>query len=747
MFNSTDSSRPPQPAPESSPEAARPPSIEPFDQGFPIIADSDRPISPLRVLKHGDSFGVFDPRGDIVPSEASEGGFYHDGTRFLSRFELRLYGHHPLLLSSTISADNAVFEADLTNPDLLRDGAVAVSRGEINICRTRMLSDACCVERIQVTNYRLDRIDVPISIHFDADFADVFEVRGTRRAKRGERLPDEAADGYLMRYRGLDNRERRARLWWSRRPDRRGQNRVMWMLPLEPSATAFVDVSVEYEADGLPPIPSKRNSFEDVLAMKKTGRDRAQDAFCCDLSSSSTIFNRWLDRSSADLQIMMTDTPHGSYPYAGIPWFSTPFGRDGIITAFEMLWLNPGVARGVLSFTAETQATFTDDARDAQPGKIFHEMRGGEMAALGEVPFGCYYGSCDVTPLFVMLADAYYQRTGDLAFVEQIWPNVVRALDWMQSSGDLDGDGFLEYARQSQTGLVQQGWKDSYDSVFHADGTPAEPPIALCEIQGYAYGAWVGASKLASLLGDTRSAADWSARAERLRVRFDEAFWCDELGTYALALDGKKRPCRVRTSNPGHCLFAGIVPRDRAGRMCSTLLEDASFAGWGVRTVASTERRYNPQSYHNGSIWPHDNALIAAGLARYGFTGEARRILTAMAALSEAVDLHRLPELICGFPRREREYPTLYPVACAPQAWAAGAVFLLLGAALGVQVDAPARRISFSRGRLPESLDWVRLAGLAVGDARVDLRLERHPDGVGVTVVKRDGHVEIVTVS
>jgi glycogen debranching enzyme len=698
------------------------------------------------VLKHGDSFAVFDARGDIVPSDASEEGLYRDGTRFLSRFELLLYGQRPLLLSSTVSADNAIFEADLTNPDLRRDGAVAVARGELNVCRTRMLWEACCVERIEVTSYRLDRIEVPISLYFDADFADVFEVRGTRRARRGERLPDETGDGYLMRYRGLDHRERRARLHWNRRPDRGGQNRVMWWLSLEPMATASVDVSVEYEADGQPSVSAAQRSFDDVRDMKKGARTQGPHAFCCNLASSSTIFNRWLERSSADLQIMMTETPYGTYPYAGIPWFSTPFGRDGIITAFEMLWLNPDVARGVLSFLARTQATAVDDVRDATRGKILHEMRGGEMAALGEVPFGCYYGSCDVTPLFVMLAGAYYHRTADLAFIQQIWPNVVEAIDWMQSSGDLDGDGFIEYARQSDTGLVQQGWKDSYDSVFHADGSPAEPPIALCEIQAYAYAAWRGASELATLLGDMVSAMKWATRAERLRVQFEQAFWCEELGTYALALDGKKRPCRVRTSNPGHCLFAGIASRERGESVCSTLMEDPSFAGWGIRTVAATERRFNPQSYHNGSIWPHDNALIAAGMARYGFTGAARRILTAMADLSEAVDLHRLPELICGFPRRGRDNPTLYPVACAPQAWAAGAVFLLLAASLGVRIDVPARRISFSRGRLPETLDWIRLTDLAIGDARVDLRLERHPHDVGVTVLRREGHVEIMTI-
>jgi len=717
-----------------------------LDEQFPIIAGPERPATTLRVLKYGDCFSVFDPRGNIIPGDASEEGVYYDGTRFLSRFELLLFGHRPLLLSSTVSGDDAVFDADMTNPDVLRDGVVVIERGDVNVHRSRVLWERTCIDRIRVTNFRLNRIEVPIAIQFDADFADVFEVRGTRRARRGVRLPDQVEPEYLMCYRGLDEKVRRARVRWSPAPDKLDTGRAAFLLRLEPKESATVVVTVSYEAEDEQsrlPTPVDK-SYDHALSVTRARRI-AQAAGCGRVLSSSAMFNRWLGRSTADLQMMLTDTPYGPYPYAGIPWYSTPFGRDGLLTAFELLWVNPGVARGVLKFLAETQATEFNDAQDAQPGKILHEMRGGEMAALAEVPFGRYYGSCDATPLFVMLAHAYYERTADRAFIDEIWPNISAALGWMDSSGDPDQDGFIDYARKSEAGLINQGWKDSHDAIFHSDGSLAEGPIALCEVQGYAYAAWKGAARLAALRGEAALAAEWAARAEHLRERFELAYWCEDLDTYALALDGRRRPCRVRTSNPGHCLFAGIVLPERAARVCETLMSPAAFNGWGVRTVAAGERRYNPQSYHNGSIWPHDNAIIAAGAARYGFTWTATRILNAMLELSEAVDLHRLPELICGFGRRGRE-PTLYPVACAPQAWSAGAVFMVLAAALGIHIDAPARRISFSRGRLPESIDWIRLTDLQVGEAVVDLQLERHPHDLGVTVIRREGDVEIVTV-
>jgi glycogen debranching enzyme len=398
----------------------------------------------------------------------------------------------------------------------------------------------------------------------------------------------------------------------------------------------------------------------------------------------------------------------------------------------------------VLTFLAETQATTTSDAQDAQPGKILHEMRDGEMAALGEIPFGRYYGTADATPLFVMLAHAYFERTGDLRFIERLWPHVLAALDWMDRYGDADGDGFIEYARCSDTGLVQQGWKDSWDSVFHADGSLAEPPIALCEIQGYAYAAWNGAAALAVARGDHDQAERWRRRATTLQSQFERAFWCDDLGSYALALDAHKQPCRVRTSNPGHCLLTGIVTRTHARPMADALMSEASFGGWGVRTVAAGMARYNPMSYHNGSVWPHDNAIVAAGLARYGFTAEASRILGAMFDLSQTVDLHRLPELICGFHRRAGDSPTLYPVACAPQAWAAGVPFQLVEAMLGLVPDARENQLTLVRPQLPAWLHWLELHNLRVAGSRLSLRLSHGQEGAAVELLARQGDAELV---
>jgi glycogen debranching enzyme len=705
-----------------------------LEEQFAIVSETERPAATVRVLKQDDTFAVYDPHGDIIPGSGSPYGLYHAGTRFLSCFEVRLGRRQPLLLSSTVAEDNTSFTADLTNPDVVRDGKVIFSRGALHVFRTRVLSNGGSIERIRVANYDLHSIEVPLTVRFDSDFADVFEVRGTRRSLRGHRFANTSGgSSVILRYRGLDGVERRTRIQCGRGPDRADENSWFFLIPLQPHEFTEIEVAATCEIGEETRSPT---TFEMTAASRSSVRD-------CEVVTSNGGFDRWLRRSSADLRMMMTSTAFGPYPYAGIPWFSTPFGRDGIITALELLWMQPGIARGVLSFLAETQATAVNDRQDAQPGKILHEMRDGEMAALGEIPFGRYYGSVDATPLFVMLADAYFQRTGDLPFIDHLWPHILAALDWIDQYGDADGDGFIEYARRSETGLIQQGWKDSWDSIFHADGRLAEPPIALCEVQGYAYAAWIGAARLAEVRGEHDRSQRWAERGTNLQRRFERAFWCEDIGTYALALDANKAPCRVRTSNAGHCLFTGIASPQRARRVADTLMSDASFSGWGIRTVSAAGARYNPMSYHNGSIWPHDNALVAAGFARYGLMSEASRVLSGMFDLSQVVDLYRLPELICGFHRRQDGFPTLYPVACAPQTWAAGAVFLLLQACLGLEVDAVNHRVSFTCAVLPESIESLRIINLRVGDASVDLLLTQHAHDIGITVQRREGKLEV----
>lgn len=713
-----------------------------------------------RVLKHGDTFAVFDHYGDVKPTDFGEEGLYHNGTRFLSCLLLLLDKNRPLFLSSAVKEDNDLLTVDLTNPDLLEGDHIAVPHGTVHIFRSKFLWGAACYEHVRLRNFGMTAVQVSFSLHFRADFADIFEVRGTHRGRHGRHLGATVSKSeVVLAYEGLDGVRRQTCLRFEPHPNAMLGTEAFYRARLAPHGEARFEIIISCEEDGrargwqvdkastessaspcrIDPPPRNYDLAHQCLADEL----RAARCHAGTVRTSDEQFNAWLDRAVADLAMMTTRMRTGPYPFAGVPWFSTPFGRDGLITALECLWLEPVLARGVLGFLADTQATTVNAEQDAEPGKILHEARGGEMAALGEVPFRLYYGSVDATPLFVWLAGAYFRRTGDKAFIESIWPNIERALHWIDIYGDRDRDGFVEYLRTSPNGLVQQGWKDSHDSVFHADGTLAEGPIALCEVQGYVYAARLAAADLCDVRGDGARADDLRRQAASLRQHFQQAFWCEDLGMYALALDGAKQRCRVRTSNPGHCLLTGIAEQESGLRCGAALLSDAFFSGWGIRTLARGEVRYNPMSYHDGSVWPHDSALAAAGLARYGLRAETLRVLNAFFDVSKNVDLYRLPELFCGFARRPGEGPTRYPVACSPQAWSAAAVFLLLQACLGLQVEATPPTIRFVAPLLPDYLRQIEIKNLRVGAAHVHIRLRAADGRVHVDVLRREGDVEV----
>jgi glycogen debranching enzyme len=704
---------------------------------FYILSTASRAGERVAVLQDDETFALFDLYGDVGMYGPSEHGLYHDGTRHLSHFGLRLNGRRPLLLSARVKEDNELFGADLTNPDIpLSEPGTVLARDIVHVFRSRFLWQAAWHERVRLRNYGHSTIAVALTFDLDADFADIFEVRGTRRARRGMMLDPQIDEQEVrLRYRGLDELLRWTSIRWDAPPAEISSHRARFEYKLEPREAATLTFEIRCGHDK--GAPARRTCAYDAAAAEALEAIECARRQYCVVESSSERFNRWVRRSAADIRMLTSATPEGPYPYAGVPWFSTPFGRDGIITALQMLWVNPKLARGVLGYLAATQADDVDAERDAEPGKILHERRRSEMARLGEVPFGCYYGSVDATPLFVILAGEYFARSGDRAFVADLWPHVERALEWIDRYGDRDGDGFVEYARRSSTGLVQQGWKDSQDSVFHADGTLAETPIALCEVQGYVYAARKQAATLADALGDGARAARLRQQAEDLRVLFEATFWCEEEGTYALALDGRKRPCRVRASNAGHCLFAGIASTDRARRVADLLVGQEMYSGWGIRTVAAAERRYNPMSYHNGSVWPHDNGLIAAGFSRYGFDDLIMGPFGSLFDASAAMDAYRLPELLCGFRRRPGEGPTLYPVACSPQAWASGVVFQLIQACTRMSIDVDGSRLLLHRPMLPPFLTYLKFTNLALPFGSADLQLEHGPHGITATVLRQ----------
>jgi glycogen debranching enzyme len=695
---------------------------------------------PRSSLKHNDTFVVLDSHGDIGAAEGGPDGLFDHDTRFLSRLELSVNDLQPLLLGSSMRDDNTVQTVDLTNPDIYHGDQIVLQRDTLHIVRTTFIWQGAVYQRLGIRNHGMRAISLRVALQFDSDFADLFEVRGLKRARRG-RTSRKVIDAHEVAfdYLGLDGANRRASVFFDPPPAEITNGSVLYRCVLAPGAITRVFMSVACNDAEM------KRSF--ARALISAHRDRkTSTAGMTTVETSNELFNEILCRAAADLSMLITETPQGPYPYAGIPWYSTTFGRDGIITALQMLWFKPQVARGVLRRLAHYQAMTEDPANDAQPGKILHEMRAGEMAALGEVPFRLYYGTVDATPLFVVLAGAYLDRTGDFATVRELWPAIEAALSWIDRYGDADGDGFVEYRRATEKGLANQGWKDSFDAIFHDDGTLVDGDIALAEVQGYVYAARLAAARIALRLGFEHRAREFERQGADLRERFEAAFWCQDLGTYALALDGEKKPCRISTSNAGQVLFSGLPSPERAASIASVLLGPQSFSGWGIRTVAKGAARYNPMSYHNGSVWPHDNALIVLGFARYGLKVEVEEVFRGLFDAATYMELRRLPELFCGFQRQRNRGPTLYPVACSPQAWASATPFTLLEASLGLEFIPEQAEIKLRNPRLPPFIEDVLLRNLHLGAASVDLRIRRVKDEVALEVVRKRGRVQVSVV-
>jgi glycogen debranching enzyme len=700
-------------------------------------------LSKVLAIKEGETFLYSDMEGNLDDRPGYGLGLYYQDTRFLSRFRMRISGRDPILLSS--SAERAYMSyIDVTNPDLYEEDEMAVPQQTLNIRRMRAIAGRV-YERIRIKNYNSFPVALDVDLEFGADFADIFEVRGLFRDIRGHydppRVEERAAE---FSYLGQDDIRRTTRIEFAHKPARlevRGDLvETSFRVHLAAHETKLVSMTMETRV-GEVPLPQKEFDAA-VHELRRSYEDWERS--CTQIRTDNELFDQLLTRGLRDLRALYTKMDGNGIIAAGIPWFVAPFGRDTLITSHQLLMVNPHPARESLRILASLQGTRIDDWRDEEPGKILHEIRKGELASSGYLPHTPYYGSIDSTPWFLILLAQYYRWTGDTEFVEELRPAIDAALSWIDEYGDQDGDGFVEYKSRSARGLRNHGWKDAWDAIVHADGRLAEPPIALVEVQGYVYMAKQRIADVFASIGDRERAVRLREEATLLRKRFNDAFWMEDEQYFAGALDGDKRQVRTVVSNPGHALYCDIVDRDKAEHVSKRLFQPDMFSGWGIRTMSKTATAYNPMSYHNGSVWPHDNALIAAGLKRYGHVTTTNRVATAMFDAAIHSDYMRLPELFCGFTRRTPSRPVQYPVACSPQAWAAGAPFLLLQAMLGISALAHENLLTVNKPHLPRWLNQVELRNLRVGNSMLSLIFRREGETTGFSLIAKEGDVRVV---
>ena len=706
----------------------------------------------LVALKSGGMFVCTRMDGDIRPARSSGEGLYAQDTRHLSELTLMCGGTTPVLLSAaTESGHHAVINA--TNPSLVSADGAIVPQETLNVQRTLLIGDRLFV-RVTVRNYSRAPVATELGVALAADFADVFEVRGLERQTTGTVLAPGIDEGALrFGYVAADGERRETLVELTPAPAEMridgARVGVVWDLDLDPGAAAMFQITVTPRSPGSSDSMAAggRRSAGHAAERTTARASAAHDEWvgsCARIVSDRPGFDRLIDASLRDLHALLMEVGGERLPAAGIPWYVAPFGRDSLLTGCETLMINPDVARGTLLVLANLQARVEEAWRDAEPGKILHELRGGELARTDHIPHTPYYGTVDATPLFLMVAGGYFRWTLDLETMRRLRPAFDAALEWIDRWGDRDGDGFVEYERRAPAGLVNHGWKDSHDSIVHRDGSLAEGPIALVEVQGYVYEAKRRIADVYDAMGDAPRATRLREEARVLRVAFNEAFWDSEEGFFALALDGAKQRVASVTSNPAHCLYCGIIDEDKAPLVAERLMAPDMFSGWGIRTLSSDSPAYNPMSYHNGSVWPHDNAIAAAGLKRYGFADGAVRVASALFEVAaDARDL-RLPELFCGFDRYESRAIVPYPVACIPQAWAAAAPFMLLQAVLGISARAPDNQLTVEQPRLPDWLSSVEIDHVRIGQTTVGLAFRRAREGTAFSLLRQDGDARVI---
>lgn len=698
---------------------------------------------PRHVLKHGNHFLVLDASGLIPACNTLGYGYYRDDTRYLSQWEMYV-DEVPLSLLSSRSDEGFAGTFFYTNAQ-----TSILQQQKLTVLRELVLSDSV-LEKITIENFHPTAVEFELTLLFQSDFADMFEVRGLNLPERGERmLPvGDAADGKLcLAYRCLDGVMFETTVeCLSVRPNSIRDGRMTFRVSLLARQSQTILIRVTTGSGGVCAGGDADLDFATTLKKVQSGFEEFRSDLTM-LETSQELFNLSVNRSLKDLYILRQSTPRGIGIGAGVPWYCAVFGRDSAITSLQLLPFAPILAKETLSVLAAYQGREDNTFKAEHPGRIMHELRLGELARLGKIPHGPYYGTVDATQLWVLLLARYYKWTGDLDFALSLYPALKAALDWLKLSlvEDQAGlGGYISYLRESPQGLENQGWKDSGDAVMHKDGRLAEPPIALCEPQGYLYQALTEISSLVRRVEGGDAAQQLLVLAEDLKARFVKDFWMEEEGFLALGLDRYGKQLQVISSNPGHCLAGGIVDQELGLRIAERIMRSDLHTEWGIRTLADSALSYNPISYHNGSIWPHDNSMIVEGLARLGRLDYVHELLHELFAVMLLQPDYRLPELYCGFDKSEA--PINYPVSCSPQAWAAGSIFQLLASCLRMEPDAGAGFLRISEPALPAWLEEVNLTNLAVGKARLDLRFSYNA-GSGSTscqVLRKQGDIKVI---